>query len=96
MSEYTPKTWEIKHAYVSHCERGDWYERDIPEMSKEFDRWLAERDAEVAEETLNTVIMLLNSELEETEPHPEEARGLRRALQIVFLLATRQGPRYET
>jgi Mg/Co/Ni transporter MgtE len=55
MAEYTPKTWEIKHAYVSHCERADWYERDIPEMAKEFDRWLRQHEAEMVARTLNAV-----------------------------------------
>jgi len=91
MSEYTTtvgKEMEIEE-HFKNCE-GTYIDQH------DFAAWLAQHDAEVAEETLNTTIMLLNSELEETEPHPEEARGLTRALQIVSLLATRQGPRDET
>ena len=77
-------------------EQKKFFESGVAAERARVEQWLPEHDAEVAEETLNTVIMLLNSELEETEPHPEEARGLARARQIVYLLATRQGARYET
>lgn len=92
MSEFTPTTEQVKSYYRGWL--SDVHGIDVGE--DQFDRWLTQRDAEVAEETLNTAIMLLKSELEETEPHPEEARGLTRALQILSLLATRQGPRDET
>lgn len=80
MSKYTPTYEEVREFYAN----SEW-----SNAGEEFDRWLAQHDAEVAEETLNKAIALLKSE-------PEETKGLRRALQIVSLLATRQGPRDET
>jgi len=77
-------------------EQKKFFESGVAAERARVEQWLPEHDAEVAEETLNKVIMLLKSELEETKPHPEEAIGLTRALQIVSLLATRQGPRDET
>lgn len=50
MSDYTPTTDEVFHAYWSHVA----YERMLrggePPERAEFDRWLAEHDAEVRAE----------------------------------------------
>lgn len=47
MSEYTPDTEAVRDAYASFWERrygpAVWYER----CQDEFDRWLAQHDAEV-------------------------------------------------
>ena len=52
MSDYTPTTDEVFHAYWSHVA----YERMLrggePPERAEFDRWLAEHDAKVRAEAL--------------------------------------------
>ena len=56
MSEYTPTTARVRDSYTPHRAvflRGkSWYpdrEASEEEASAEFDRWLAERDRQVAE-----------------------------------------------
>lgn len=52
MSEYTPDTEAVRDAYASFWERrygpAVWYER----CQDEFDRWLAQHDAEVRAQAL--------------------------------------------
>ncbi|UXO93877.1 hypothetical protein Pan2_58 [Pseudanabaena phage Pan2] len=56
MTEYTPTTEEVREAFVSHGESAwfptaDSYDewKDAGGAEGEFDRWLAERDRQVAE-----------------------------------------------
>ena len=56
MSDYTPTTDEVFHAYWSHVA----YERMLrggePPERAEFDRWLAEHDAKVRAEALRGLL----------------------------------------
>jgi len=65
MSEYTPKTWEIKHAYVDTTEYVQRMEKDsnrsLTEINEEFDRWLAEHEAKVREDYKGRVIDALEN-----------------------------------
>jgi hypothetical protein len=72
MGEYTPQKWEIKHAYVSHCERDEWDGRKIAEIGQGFDRWLAQRDAEVAAKAKYDLLMM---QLENVRLEVEEERA---------------------
>lgn len=49
MSDYTPTTQEVRHLYATAPTGGDPV-LPMPEMQREFDRWLARHDQEVREE----------------------------------------------
>lgn len=48
MTEYTPTTETVRYAYAAHKAHYGG-ERGYQKQATEFDRWLAERDRQVAE-----------------------------------------------
>ena len=67
MSDYTPDTDKVRMLYVHGTiqyqrllEDGD--EPNVVEINREFDRWLAKRDAEVAEAERRRIVALIEGE----------------------------------
>jgi hypothetical protein len=94
MSEYTPETWEIKHAYVDTTEYVERMEmetsRSLDLINAEFDRWLEAHDAEERRLAVNNLILILEVWSKTSDVPQEQLPGLHRALQIANLYASRQ------
>ena len=52
MSDYTPTTEDVRHAYVSARSEEEFAASYLSQFEPEFDRWLAAHDAEVAAQAL--------------------------------------------
>ena len=52
MSDYTPTTADVRHAYVSARSEEEFAASYLSQFEPEFDRWLAAHDAEVAAQAL--------------------------------------------
>lgn len=77
MSKYTPKTWEIKHAYVDtteyvqRMEKGD--SRSLVEVNEEFDRWLESVKVEAVEAERKLMVRAIEDSINKDAPAPTKA-----------------------